>query len=113
MQKLKILLLSAVFTSVLCVSVYGHGRSSWRSAFQDLITFKQQSSAPGTPTGNLNTIYVDSSDRLRYFNNAGTDTAILVPATGSVEAETDETKMSHKLRITIEGSIYYIMLTDS
>lgn len=95
------------------MSAYGHGRTGWRQAFQDLITFKQQSSAPGTPTGNLNTLYVDSSDRLRYFNNSGTDTAVLVPVTGSVETEIDETKMSHKLQITIEGTTYYIMLTDS
>lgn len=31
----------------------------------------------------------------------------------SVSAETDETKFSHKMPITISGSTYYVMLTDS
>ena len=113
MQKLKILLLSAIFASTLCVSAYGHGQSSWRSAFQDLITFKPQASAPGTPTGSLNRIYVDSSNKLHYFTNTGTNTALLVPATGSVEVEVNEALFSHKRQISIEGTTYYIMLTDS
>lgn len=39
--------------------------------------------------------------------------ASVMPANGTISADTDETKFSHKMKITINGTDYYIMLTQT
>jgi len=36
-----------------------------------------------------------------------------LPRGGTIVAEVDETKFSHKIPVDIDGTLYYIMLTDS
>lgn len=77
MNKLKILLLSGIAITIICLTVYGHGRGGgWRQAHQDSVTFKEQASAPSNPVSGVDLIYVDSSGELRYLNNSGEDVPI-------------------------------------
>ncbi|KKL66036.1 hypothetical protein LCGC14_2148970, partial [marine sediment metagenome] len=62
----------------------------------------------------LPTIAIMSDDAGDYMSFAmGDDNVIVWNTSDTVLVDADETKMSHKLQILINGSTYYIMLADS
>jgi len=54
-----------------------------------------------------------TADQISIFATAGANCTLGLRTEVAVAAEVDETKFSHKLAVKINGSDYYIMLTDS
>lgn len=52
-------------------------------------------------------------DQISLFATSGANATLGLRTEQAVATETDETKFSHKLAVSINGSTYYIMLTDS
>ena len=54
-----------------------------------------------------------SADQISIFATSGANATLGLRTEQAVVAETDETKFSHKLAVKINGSNYYLMLTES
>lgn len=95
-------------------SAYHSGGGGW-----ELLTGTKTIASDATQLTLYLTVY--TTDQTGYFSGAMmvegnllfSFSPKLLPRGGIIAAETDETKFSHKIPVLIDGTLYYIMLTQS